>query len=69
MNSQGNKTVFTSFRVEECKLILRSENEVLLRQTVNDGFQRGCQIFKYILLIPQTFMYANYTIWWAHNTP
>lgn len=67
---QGNKSVFTSFRVEEYNLILRSENEVLPRQTVNDGFQRGRQILKYILLTPQTtFMYANYTIWSGHNTP
>lgn len=36
MNLQGNKTVFTSFRVEECNLILRSENEVLLRQLMMD---------------------------------
>lgn len=70
MNLQGNKTVFTSFRVEECNLILRSEHEVLLRQTVKDGFQRGRQILKYTLLTTQTtFMYANYTIWCAHNTP
>lgn len=46
--------MFTSFRVEEYNLILRSENEVLPRQTVNDGFQRGRQILKYILLTPQT---------------